>query len=127
MGGLLFIAPILAFDVWLTCTTGRRQWRKWREARNWQAMAGAIVAGVFLAIFCTFLLEYKNGAKLRLSGFPVPFAFYSLENDHWVASTSGAPLAFFARLTDFVTGLAAPMIPFKIWEFLMVVKEEINK
>jgi hypothetical protein len=83
-------------------------------------------AGVFLAVICAFVFEYKNGTKLRLKGFPVPFAFFYMENDHWTASTSPAPLALLAQATDMITGLAAPLIPFKVAEFLRVVKEEIK-
>jgi hypothetical protein len=126
MGGLLFILPILAFDVWLTYTTGRRQWRKWRETNAWRPMTAVVIAGLLLAVVFAFVFEFKNGTKLRLKGFPVPFAFFSLENDQWITTTSAAPLELLSRVTDAVTGLAAPLIPFKIAEFLRVVKEEIK-
>ena len=126
MGGLIFILPILAFDVWLTCTIGKRQWTRWRAAKDWRSIAAVLAAGIVLAILCAFVIEFKNGTKLRLKGFPVPFTFFSLENDQWIVTTSPAPLDLLARATDLVTGLVSPLIPFKIAEFLRVVKEEIK-
>ncbi len=126
MGALLFILPILAFDIWLALTTGRRQWAKWRETRNWKMAAFAVASGVLLAILCAFVVQYKDGPQLRLKGFPVPFDFSALEDKTWVASSSPPLLRVLARLTDVVTGLIAPLIPCKFAEFLRVVKKEIN-
>ncbi len=126
MGALIFILPILAFDLWLAWTTGRRQFEKWRLARAWPQVAAFAAAGLILAVIGAFVVEYKNGAFLRLRGFPVPFEFHSLQDGQWIATTSAAPLAFLSRLTDAITGLAAPLIPFKVAEFLRVVKEEIK-
>jgi hypothetical protein len=126
MGGLIFILPILAFDIWLISTTGKRQWQRWRERREWNKIVGVIGAGILLAVYCAFFVAFKNGTTLKLRGFPVPFIFSTLENNEWTTTTSPGALAFLARLTDFFTGLVAPLIPFKIGEFLRVVKEELK-
>lgn len=126
VGALFLIAPILAFDIWLTLTTGRRQWAKWRAAGNWRHAAAAVAAGVALAVFCAFFVKFTNGHMLRLQGFPVPYFFESFQDKHWVPSTSAPALDVLERATDFVTGLAAPLIPYKIAEFLRVVKEELK-
>ena len=125
MGGLVFILPILAFDVWLACTTGRTQWVKWRQAKAWRPMAAAVIVGVVLAaIFAT--LDWHQGDKLRLKGLPAPFEFSYLEDNKWVTTDAEPLLVILARVTDAITGLAAPLIPFKIGEFLLKVKEELK-
>jgi len=126
VGAFLFILPILAFDIWLALTTGRRQWQKWRESRNWRQVALAALAGVLLAILCAFVIQYKDGPQLHLKGFPVPFDFAYLEDKRWVASSSPSLIRMCARCTDVITGLIAPLIPCKIAEFLRVVKKELN-
>ncbi|HWD19136.1 MAG TPA: hypothetical protein VHB20_07640 [Verrucomicrobiae bacterium] len=126
MGGLIFILPILAFDVWVSLTTGRRQWQEIRAQRNWRKAAAMVGAGILLAALFAFFIEFKNGTTLRLKGFPVPFEFSQLQDGHWVVTTSTPGLAWLERVTDIVTGLVAPVVPFKVAEFLRTVKEEIK-
>src|SRR5579862_3815076 len=115
MGGLLLIVPIVAFDLWLACTTGRRQLALWRARKAWRPMAWAAVAGVFLAVWLTFLFQYHFGTN-EFKGLPIPWAHTSLP---MAVTVLGAA-------TDFLTGLTAPFIPFKIAEFLKEVKAELK-
>jgi hypothetical protein len=125
VAALFFILPIVAFDVWLALTTGRHQWAKWRDAANWRPAILTAVVSVLLAVLFAFV-QYKYGSPLKLTGFPVPFDFSSFQDKHWVPTSSPPPLQVVARVTDILTGLIAPLIPFKIAEFLRVVKKEIN-
>jgi hypothetical protein len=115
MGGLLLIIPIMAFDVWLCCTTGRRQVGSWIERKDWRKIAAAAAAGLLLAIWLTFLLQYTYGGD-RLKGFPIP----------WRHTTLPGGVAIAGAAADFLTGLAAPIIPFKVAEFLKEVKAELK-
>ncbi len=124
MGGLFLILPIVAFDVWLICTTGRRQLAQWRSQKNWRHPAAAAAAGVLLAAWLAFLLEYSSGAKLRVRGFPIPVAFLHLEAQTWTRTTP--PMPALGAAADILTGLAAPLIPCKIAEFLRKVKAELK-
>ena len=111
MGGLLLILPTLAFDIWLAVTTGKRQWRRWREKRAWRAMALAALCGVALAIGLTFVAHFGP-----LRGFPIPWQH-----------TSIPPLVSFAGAgADFLTGLVLPLVPFKVKEFIKEVKAELK-
>jgi len=124
MAGLIFILPILAFDIWLACTTGRRQVRLWLEHGQWKQLAAAAAIGLALAIWMTFFLHYSNGPNLRVQGFPVPLVFFHLDDK----TQTGLPAAlpYVGTATDFVTGLAAPFIPYKVAEFLKKVKAEMK-
>ena len=115
MGGLLLIVPIVAFDLWLACTTGRRQLALWRTRKAWRPMAAVAAAGLLLAVCLTFLLRYNVGTD-RLKGFPIP----------WANTTLPAAVTILAAATDFLTGLTAPFIPYKIAEFLKEVKAEMK-
>ena len=83
MGGLILILPVLALDVWLLATTGRRQFKIWTQTRAWPRLAGAAGLGVALGIWLAFFLQYKWDAQTRAQGFPVPDAFSSLQNGRW--------------------------------------------
>jgi hypothetical protein len=126
MVGLLFILPILAFDIWLSWTTGRRQVRRWLELRQWPRLVSALAAGLALAIWLTFFLRYGNGPKMRIQGFPIPFVFFRLEDQTWSRTVLPSSLPYAGAATDFLTGLAAPFIPCKIAEFLRKVKAELK-
>jgi hypothetical protein len=126
MGGLLLILPLAAFDLWLSCTTGRRQLARWREQKNWRLPAAAAAAGLLLAVWLSFLVEYGGGSQLRVRGFPIPVAFLHLDGKTWMRVPPQPPLSFLNAAADFLTGLAAPLIPCKIAEFLKVVKTELK-
>jgi hypothetical protein len=115
MGGLLLIVPIVAFDFWLAWTTGRRQISKWRSRKAWGPMAALAAAGLLLAAWLTFFLRYHFGPD-QVQGFPIPWAHTSLPT---AVTVLGAA-------TDFLTGLAAPFLPFKVAEFLSEVKAELK-
>jgi hypothetical protein len=126
MGGLFLILPIVAFDLWLSCTTGRRQLVRWRTQRNWRHPAAAAAAGLLLAVWLGFLVKYSNGTQLRVQGFPIPVAFFHLDGTTWTRTAPPAPLPVLGAAANFLTGLAAPFIPFKIAEFLKKVKAELK-
>jgi hypothetical protein len=126
MGGLFLILPIVAFDVWLSCTTGRRQLAEWKARKNWRHLAAAAAAGLLLAVWLGFFVKYSGGSTLRIEGFPVPVAFLHLDDKVWTRTTPPPPLPVLATMANFLTGLAAPFIPFKIAEFFKVVKAELK-
>jgi hypothetical protein len=126
MGGLFLILPIVAFDVWLAFTTGRRQIAEWMEQKNWRHLTMAAAAGLLLATWFAFFLKYSSGAKLRVEGFPIPVAFFHLDEKVWTRTTPPPPLPILGAAANFLTGLAATFIPFKIAEFLKVVKAELK-
>ncbi len=125
MIGLIIIIPILAFDIWLFCTTGRRQARRWLELQQWRQIAAAGVIGVALAVWLTFFVRYGNGPEMR-KGFPIPLLFFHPEDKTWARTALPVSLLYAGFAADFLTGLAAPFIPYKIAEFLKQVKAELK-
>lgn len=127
MAGLIFILPLLAFDLWLVFTTGRRTVRLWLESQKWRDLALACAAGVALAVILPVFIRYSNGPKLRAQGFPVPIRFFHLQdNQTWSENPLGGVLGCLGLATDIITGLVAPLIPYKVAEFLKVVKAEMK-
>jgi hypothetical protein len=126
MAGLIFIIPIIAFDIWLACTTGRRQVRHWLELNQKPRIIGAFAIGLVLAVVLTFFVRYGNGPAMRIQGFPIPLVFFHLENKVWTKTILPASLPYVGGTADLLTGLAAPFIPYKVSEFLKVVKAELK-
>jgi len=125
MVGLIIIIPILAFNIWLFCTTGRRQMRRWLELRQWRQIAAACAIGVVLAVWLTFFVKYGNGPETR-KGFPIPLLFFHPDDKIWTRTDLPAALLYASAAVDFLTGLAAPFVPYKIAEFLKQVKAELK-
>ena len=124
--GLIFIIPIIAFDVWLFVTTARRQLRHWLEVKQPWHIAACFAVGLALAIWMTFFIRYRNGADLRVQGFPIPLVFFHLEGQVWTQTILPSALPYAGTTADFLTGLAAPFIPYKIAEFIKTVKAELK-
>jgi hypothetical protein len=91
MGGLLLILPLAAFDLWLSCTTGRRQLARWREQKNWRLPAAAAAAGLLLAVWLSFLVEYGGGSQLRCGASPFPWPSFTLTEKHGCACRLSRP------------------------------------
>lgn len=127
MFGLIFIVPIVAFDVWLFCTTARRQARRWIDTKDRRKIAIVAASGLILAVALPVFVRYSNGTKMRVQGFPIPLVFFFLgDNGQWTRTESPGFLPCAALVTDILTGLAAPFIPGKIAEFLKTVKAELK-
>jgi len=127
MGGLILILPVLALDLWLLATTGKKQSKIWMQTRAWPRLAGAAGLGAALGIWLALFVRYKWGAQMRAEGFPIPDAFSSLQDGQWSAFLPPRNLALqlLAITANFLSGLAAPLIPFKAAEFLRSVKAEL--
>ncbi len=125
MGRLILILPVLAFDLWLLATTGKKQFNTWRRARAWPRLAGAVALGLALGVWLAFYVEYKWGSNLRVAGLPVPVCFFHLEDGQWVDFVPPAAMQWAGCAVNLLTGLAAPFMPFKAAEFLRSVKAEL--
>jgi hypothetical protein len=126
MGGLILIIPVVAFDIWLSLTTGRRTLQRWIGTRQRRPIALAIGAGLILAVWLTFFVQYGWEKDERVLGFPIPRVFFSLQNQNWTRTTLPGAMTYLGGVADFLTGLAAPFIPFKVAEFIKAVKAELK-
>lgn len=125
MGGLIVIIPILAFNIWLCCTTGRKQTRKWIELKQWRQMLAAGAIGAVLAIVITFFIQYGHGLERR-KGFPIPLFFFQENEKIWTRTDLPKAVWYLSAAVDVLTGLASPFIPYKIADFLQQVKAELK-
>jgi hypothetical protein len=126
MGGLFLIVPILAFDIWLSCTTGKRQLQRWAGCGQWRPIIYVLGSGLILAIVLTFFVRYHWNPDERVEGFPIPLIFSHQEGTVWTRTTLPGGMPYLGRAADFLTGLVAPLIPFKVAEFMKIVKAELK-
>jgi hypothetical protein len=126
MGGLFLIVPVVAFDIWLSCTTGNRHFRQWAGNGQWRPAIYVLGLGLVLAILLTFFVRYGWGPGQRVQGFPIPLVFFHQDGKTWTRTTLPGGMQYVGSAADFLTGLVAPLIPYKVAEFIKVVKAELK-
>jgi len=99
---------------------------RWRTQNNRRAPALAAAAGLALAAWLAFGTEYSYGPKVRVRGFPVPTAFFHPDGGAWTRTATPEAPAASGQAANLLTGLVAPLIPYKIGEFLRKVKAELK-
>jgi hypothetical protein len=126
MGGLFLIIPVVAFDVWMFFTTGRQQFRDWAADGKRKPIFYCAGIGIVLAVVMTFFVRYQWGPDQRVRGFPIPLAFTFKDGDVLKRTMLPGPMPYVGGFADFLTGLVAPLIPFKVAEFIKTVKAELK-
>jgi hypothetical protein len=126
MGGLFLIVPVVAFNIWLSCTTGKRQFQQWAVRGQRRRMLYFLGIGLVLAVLLTFFVRYQWDPDQRVQGFPIPLVFFHKDDKTWTRTTLPEVMPYIGGAADFLTGLVAPLIPFKIAEFLKIVKAELK-
>jgi hypothetical protein len=126
MGGLLLILPVVAFDVWMLCNTGLGKLSEWRVQKKWGHIAGLAAAGLLLGVWLSSFVKYGSGDQLRVEGFPIPVDFFHRDGTTWTRTTTPGLLHTLGVAANFLTGIAATFIPFKIAAFFKLVKAELK-
>jgi hypothetical protein len=126
MGGLFLIVPVVAFDIWLSCTTGKRQFEQWAVRGKRRPMLYVLGIGLIVAVLLTFIVQYQWSPDQRVEGFPIPLVFFHREGKTWTRTTLPEAMPYIGGAADFLTGLAAPLIPFKVAEFIKKVQAELK-
>jgi len=126
MGALILILPVLAADVWLLATTGKKQVKIWTQTRAWPRLVGAAALGVALGVWLGLFAQYKWGNAMRVVGFTIPVVFFHQQDGQWVDFPLPEALLYLGTMVNFLSGLVVPLIPFKSAEFLRSVKAELQ-
>ena len=112
--GLLFVLTIAFPSVWCIVSTARAVARA-RRQKIGIAFALLLIAGAALGWFFAHW-EYRVGDQMRISGFPIPLAFFRLENDHW--TTDSALPAYIVQpgfFTNILAGIALVFLPMRFF------------
>jgi hypothetical protein len=57
----------------------------------WAALAALLAAGTAAGVWCGVCCEYQVSDRLRVFSFPVPAAFFHLEDGLWIDYVTDAP------------------------------------
>jgi hypothetical protein len=82
--GFIIVVALLALSAWSLMVTVRRL-RQTKAGRAWWIAFGLLLAlGVGVGTWFAFSFEYQVSPGMRYASFPVPLAFFHLEDGHWV-------------------------------------------
>jgi hypothetical protein len=124
--GLILIIPVLAFDIWLLLTTGRRFLAQPPAPGRRRELTLMLCVGTALGIVFAFFAHYSLSKTFRIVGFPIPIALSQLEKDQWLNAQDPLAIRVLAQITDFISGFAVVLLPRKIGEFLDKVRQELK-
>jgi hypothetical protein len=83
MLGLILAVVLLALSAWGVVATVRR-FRQIGAGRGWWSSFGVFgVLGMAVGAWFAFRVEYQVSPEFRFIGFPVPVAFFHLEDGRW--------------------------------------------
>lgn len=82
--GFLIVIAVLALSSWSVIATFRRLCRINVRRSWWIAFALLLALGVGAGSWFAFSFEYNVSPRFRCVSFPVPLAFFHLENGRWV-------------------------------------------
>jgi hypothetical protein len=75
----------------------------------WTAVGVLFLLGVAVGIWCAFYCEYHVSDRLRVISFPVPAAYFLLEDGQWVDYVTAVPILIV--LLNVVSVAAVTVLP----------------
>ena len=108
---VLLAIILLGLSSWALIALFRRLRRQHVGKGWWVATALSIACGLALGVWCTFCCEYHVWPTFRFFSFPVPVAFFHLEDGQWVDFVPEAPLGWFMMLTNVLSITALTTLP----------------
>jgi len=104
--GFVIVIIVLALSSWAMIATIRRLRRTNAGRAWWTAFAMLLALGISAGTWFAFSFEYQVSHDMRYASFPVPLAFFHLEDGHWVDFIT-PPYVMYPGLLANVTSFAA--------------------
>ena len=124
---LLFVLPVFAIASWIIYSSVRALVRG-EVAAVWRQRAiFCVLIGVALGIWLAFFAEFQPAENARFLRAPVPTLVFQKQKDVWSEVSPPAPVRVLAMITDFISGIAAGLLPIKIAAFVRQVKESVGR
>jgi len=109
--GFLAVIVLLLLGSSGVIATLRRLLRK-RAARGWWfAFAGLAVVGLVAGCWLAFSFEYQVSPRTRFASFPMPLAFFRLEDGHWVDYVTPPHVMYLGLAANIIVILAVALLP----------------
>jgi heme A synthase len=115
--GFFLVIAVIALSGWIFTATSRRLQRT-RAGRNWWvAFAALTIAGFAVGCWLAFRFEYQVSPRMRVFSFPIPLAFFHLENGHWVDFVTPPYVMYPGVLANVLSIVAMALLPLWLASF----------
>jgi hypothetical protein len=104
--GFVIVIVVLGLSIWTVVATIHRLRRAHAGRAWWIAFALLLVLGLSAGTWISFNFEYQVSPRMRYASFPVPLAFFHLEDGIWVDFIT-PPQVMYPGLVANVTSFAA--------------------
>ena len=109
--GFLIVTAVLALSLWAVIGTFRRL-RSKHVGRNWWLLFAALAfVGVAAGSWMALRFEYQASPSVRFFSFPVPLAFFRLENGRWVDYVTPPHVLYPGVVSNIVAVVGALLLP----------------
>jgi hypothetical protein len=110
--GFPIVIAVLALSGWSIYRIFRHLRLKQVTRAWWAAFTLLAIVGVAIGSWLTFRFEYQVSPTMRCLSFPVPLAFFHLENGQWIDFITPPYIRYpgvAANITAAVAGALAPL------------------
>ncbi|MEO5804041.1 MAG: hypothetical protein ABIR24_10970 [Verrucomicrobiota bacterium] len=122
--GFFFAIALLALSCWSVFSTFRRLRRAHVSRRWWTAFALLAIAGSAAGIWLAFSFEYQITPKMRYASFPMPLAFFHLEDGHWVDFVTPPHVMYPGLIANVVAVIALALMPLFVASVIIESKKK---
>ncbi len=109
--GFLIVIALLALSSWGVFATFRRLRRAHASRAWWFAFGVLAVAGLVAGYWLAFSFEYHVSPRMRYVSFPMPLAFFHLEDGQWVDFVTPPYVMYPGLLANVVAIVAVALLP----------------
>ena len=108
---MLIVIPLLALGSWGVLGTFRRLRRSHASRAWWFAFVWLSVVGLAAGGWLSFSFEYQVSPEIRYFSFPMPVAFFHLEDGQWVDYITPPYVMFPGLVANVVAIVAVALLP----------------
>jgi hypothetical protein len=110
----LIALPLLGLSLWLIGGTFRRLQRKRAAWKWWLAYCALVVIGAIVGWRLAMDVEYQVSPTMRFASFPIPLAFFHLENGEWIDFILPPAFVYLGLAANVLSVVAAALAPLLI-------------
>ncbi|MCW5557866.1 MAG: hypothetical protein KIT22_08550 [Verrucomicrobiae bacterium] len=117
--GFLIAIFLLVVSSWGVLGTFQRLRRTHAGRAWWVAFAALTVVGVVAGSWLALRFEYQVSPQMRYVSFPMPLAFFHLEDGHWVDFVTPPHVLYPGLVANILAVIAALLLPLLLASVLL--------
>jgi hypothetical protein len=109
--GFLIVIALFALSAWGVFATFRRLHRMRASRVWWFVFASLLVIGLSAGSWLAFSFEYQVSPTMRYFSFPMPLAFFHLEDGRWVDFVTPPYVMYPGLFANVIAIVAVVLLP----------------